>query len=115
MSSLVQAEFVSVAASCVTGVPETLMAGADEPALGETLSESREGHIESFEETVRGYLRQELIQHEEAKRGAAQGIGHCYDDQPGSTVLPAIDAGARDHPGPVPGFLAGNPAWSRLR
>jgi exonuclease SbcD len=37
-------------------------------ALGETLSASAEGHTESFEETVRGYLRQELIQHDEAKR-----------------------------------------------
>ena len=32
------------------------------------MSESREGVTESFEETVRGYLRQELIQHEEAMR-----------------------------------------------
>lgn len=36
--------------------------------LGETLTESREGQVESFEETVRGYLKQELIQHEEATR-----------------------------------------------
>jgi exonuclease SbcD len=37
-------------------------------ALGETLTAGSEGHVESFEETVRGYLRQELIQHEEARR-----------------------------------------------
>lgn len=36
-------------------------------ALGQTLTAS-EGTVESFEETVRGYLRQELIQHDDAYR-----------------------------------------------
>jgi exonuclease SbcD len=37
-------------------------------ALGETLTAASEGNVETFEETVRGYLRQELIQHDETVR-----------------------------------------------
>ena len=37
-------------------------------ALGETMTAATEGQTESFEETVRGYLRQELIQHAEPVR-----------------------------------------------
>jgi len=36
--------------------------------LGQTLTAASEGGQETFEETVRGYLRQELIQHDEATR-----------------------------------------------